>query len=59
MMDDISKYSILVVDDSPEQIRFVSELLRPEGCRIYAATNCEDAFHLLEQKNFHLILLNM
>lgn len=52
MMDDISKYSILVVDDSPEQIRFVSELLRPEGCRIYAATNCEDAFHLLEQKTF-------
>lgn len=59
MMDDISKYSILVVDDSPEQIRFVSELLRPEGCRIYAATNCEDAFHLLEQKNFHLILLDI
>lgn len=58
-MEDISRFSILVVDDSPEQIRFVSELLRPEGCRVYAATNCKDALLLLEKKSFHLILLDI
>lgn len=58
-MNDISRYSILVIDDSPEQIRFISELLRPEGCRIYAATNCDDALLLLEKKKFHLILLDI
>lgn len=51
--------SILVVDDSPEQIRFVSELLKPEGCRIYAALSCEDAFELLEKHIPNLILLDI
>lgn len=51
--------SILVVDDSPEQIRFASELLRPEGCRIYAASSCEVAWRLLEKQSFRLILLDI
>lgn len=51
--------SVLIVDDSPEQIRLVSELLRPEGCKIYAALGCEDAFHLLEKHIPSLILLDI
>lgn len=51
--------SVLVVDDSPEQIRFVSELLRPEGCRIYGACSCEDAFGILKKHLPNLILLDI
>lgn len=51
--------AILVVDDSPEQIRFVSELLHPEGCRIYAASNCEDAWLILKNQPVSLILLDI
>lgn len=51
--------SVLVVDDSPEQIRFVSELLKTEGCRIYAALSCEDAFEVLEKQIPSLILLDI
>ena len=51
--------SVLVVDDSPEQIRFVSELLRPEGCRIYAASSCEAAFQILKKHMPNLILLDI
>lgn len=58
-MNEVSRCSILVVDDSPEQIRFVSELLRPEGYRVFAATNCREAMQLLNKKNFQLILLDI
>lgn len=51
--------SVLVVDDSPEQIRFVSELLRPEGCKIYAASSCEQAFEILKKHMPSLILLDI
>lgn len=58
-MTEAAANSVLVVDDSPEQIRFVSELLRPEGCRIYAASSCEDAFHMLKKHLPNLILLDI
>ena len=51
--------SVLVVDDSPEQIRFVSELLRPEGCKIYGALSCGDAFEILKKHQPNLILLDI
>lgn len=51
--------SVLVVDDSPEQIMFVSEILRPEGCKIYAASSCEQAFEILKKHIPSLILLDI
>lgn len=58
MTEEVSN-SVLVVDDSPEQIRFVSELLRPEGCKIYAASSCKDAFEILKKHMPNLILLDI
>lgn len=51
--------SVLIVDDSPEQIRYVSEILKPEGCRIYAATSCMSAFCILEKHIPDLMILDI
>lgn len=51
--------SVLVVDDSPEQIRFISEVLKQEECRILAAISCEQAFQILEHHRPNLILLDI
>ncbi|MGN0482257.1 MAG: response regulator [Lachnospiraceae bacterium] len=51
--------SILVVDDSPEQIRYVTEILKPEGCRVYAATSCSAAMKILEKQIPDLLLLDI
>lgn len=53
------KMSILIVDDSPEQIRFISEMLKSENCKIYAATSCEDAFQIVEKKHVDLLILDI
>ena len=52
-------YTVLIIDDSPEQIRYVSELLRTECCRVHAALSCEAAFKLLERQLPDLILLDI
>ena len=51
--------SVLIIDDSPEQIRYVSELLRAEGCKVYAALSCEDAFRILEKHLPDLMILDI
>lgn len=51
--------SILVIDDSPEQIRYVSELMQGEDCRVYAALSCKAAEKVLEKKLPDLILLDI
>ncbi len=51
--------SVLIIDDSPEQIRYVSELLRAEGCRVYAALSCEAAFRILEKHLPDLMILDI
>lgn len=58
-MPDTNAYSVLVVDDSPEQIRYISEILKPEGCRIYAATSCGAAFNILKKTLPDLIILDI
>lgn len=51
--------SVLIIDDSPEQIRYVSEILRAEGCKVYAALSCEDGFRILEKQLPDLLLLDI
>ncbi|SHJ52144.1 response regulator [Hespellia stercorisuis] len=58
-MPETAVYSVMVVDDSPEQIRYISEILKAEGCRIYAATSCEAAFKILEHSLPNLIILDI
>lgn len=58
-MSEVEKYSVLVVDDSPEQIRYISEILQTEGCRIYAATSCAAAFKVLKKHLPNLIILDI
>ena len=50
---------VLIIDDSPEQIRYVSQILKPEGCRIYAATSGEEALKILERHLPNLILMDI
>ncbi len=54
-----STITVLVIDDNPEQIRFISEILKSEGCKIYAAISCEDAFPILERHIPDLLILDI
>lgn len=58
-MAEITENLVLVVDDSPEQIRYASQILKAEGCRVYAAANCTDAFRILKKKIPDLIILDI
>ena len=58
-MQEKTAYSILVVDDSPEQIRYVSEILKPEGCRIYAAASSQIVFKILANVIPDLMILDI
>ena len=58
-MAETTDYSVLVVDDSPEQIRYISEILKPEGCRIYATTSSKAALKILKQNLPDLIILDI
>jgi two-component system, chemotaxis family, chemotaxis protein CheY len=50
---------ILVVDDDPNILTVVSELLDMEGYRVETATNGADALQVLDRANPALVLLDM
>lgn len=50
---------ILIVDDLPDHIAYVSGILKEEGYRVYAAVNGERALDFLEKKQPDLILLDI
>jgi two-component system alkaline phosphatase synthesis response regulator PhoP len=50
---------ILIVDDEPDIIEFLSYNLKKEGYEVYSATNGRDAIELARSKFPHLILLDI
>jgi DNA-binding response OmpR family regulator len=50
--------AILVVDDEPKLVDFVSRALSAHGFRVDSATNGAHALELLEQRDYDLVLLD-
>jgi two-component system, chemotaxis family, chemotaxis protein CheY len=55
----MSDRPILIVDDDPNILTVVSELLDMEGYTVETAVNGEDALRVLERANPSLVLLDM
>jgi two-component system alkaline phosphatase synthesis response regulator PhoP len=53
------EFKILLVDDEPDILEFISYNLRKEGYIVYIANNGVDAIKLAEEVNPHLILLDV
>lgn len=51
--------SILVIDDDPREIRLLSEMLRPEGYRLFAALGGEEGFKRALEHPPALVLLDL
>jgi two-component system alkaline phosphatase synthesis response regulator PhoP len=56
---DYSKYKILLVDDEPDILEFVSYNLSKKGFKIYTAQNGKDGIELTKKIKPHLILLDV
>lgn len=54
-----SDYKILIVDDEPDIIEFVSYNLRKEGFEVFTASNGEDGLSLAKSEHPHLVLLDV
>ncbi len=54
-----NKYEVLIVDDIPENLQVISNILYPEGLGISIATNGKEALEVVSMKSFDLILLDI
>ena len=54
-----SDYKILLVDDEPDIIEFVSYNLKKEGFDVLTASNGEDGLAMAKKSHPHLILLDV
>lgn len=54
-----SNYRILIVDDSPINIRHLASILKKEGYQILVATNGQEALDMIDKKSIDLILLDI
>jgi two-component system, OmpR family, KDP operon response regulator KdpE len=51
--------TILVVDDDPEILELISEVLQPEGYRVITAVNAVQALSLIASRRISLVLLDI
>ena len=51
--------SVLLVEDDPDIVRNLAEYLKTEGFGVTAASGQEEAFALLEERSFDLVLLDI
>lgn len=56
---DLTNAKILVVDDEPDILEFVSYNLKNEGCIVYTSDNGDNAIQQATRINPHLILLDV
>jgi len=56
---DASKYTLLLVDDEPDVLEFISYNLRKEGFIVHTATNGKDAIQVAQEVQPQLILLDV
>jgi PAS domain S-box-containing protein len=57
--EDVDEASILVVDDEPAILRFLSRVLTKEGYQVETVNNGDDALERLKSKRYSLILLDI
>jgi two-component system, OmpR family, KDP operon response regulator KdpE len=55
----MSNESVLVVDDEPETIKYLSANLRARGYKVFTASDGQDALKLVEQACLDLIILDI
>ncbi len=56
---DNSDYRLLLVDDEPDILEFLSYNLRKEGFQVFTSTNGHDALRLANEVKPHLVLLDV
>ncbi|MFH2141441.1 MAG: response regulator transcription factor [Bacteroidota bacterium] len=56
---DSSNYKILLVDDEPDIIEFLSYNLRKEGYKVISSSNGKDAIKIINEEKPHLVLLDV
>jgi two-component system alkaline phosphatase synthesis response regulator PhoP len=54
-----SEYKILLVDDEPDILEFLSYNLKKEGFQVYTASNGKEAVSIAKKENPHLIILDV
>ena len=52
-------YNILICDDQPDIVNALKIYLAPEGYHLFTASNGEDALKMVQEGDFHLILLDI
>ena len=58
-MENTKGHTILIVDDEPDILEFLSYNVRKEGYKVFTATNGIEALRLVQQINPSLILLDV
>jgi len=58
-MENAKGHTILIVDDEPDILEFLSYNVRKEGYKVFTATNGIEALRLVQQINPSLILLDV
>jgi two-component system alkaline phosphatase synthesis response regulator PhoP len=58
-MQNLKGHTILLVDDEPDILEFLSYNIRKEGYKVFTAANGEEAIKLTQQLNPSLILLDV
>jgi len=59
MIEKLENASILIVDDAPNNLRLLEDILTPSGYKLFFATNGKSALTIAEQKKPSLILLDI
>jgi two-component system alkaline phosphatase synthesis response regulator PhoP len=58
-MENSKGHAILIVDDEPDILEFLSYNIRKEGYKVYVASNGQEALRIVQQINPSLILLDV
>jgi two-component system alkaline phosphatase synthesis response regulator PhoP len=58
-MENSKGHTILIVDDEPDILEFLSYNIRKEGFKVYVASNGQEALRIVQQINPSLILLDV
>ena len=58
-MENTKGHTILIVDDEPDILEFLSYNIRKEGFKVYVASNGQEALRIVQQINPSLILLDV
>jgi len=52
-------YTLLVVEDNPDNMLLIADILEDEGYHVLKAIDAEQGIHLLDHERVHLILMDV